>query len=123
MSCVVEWAGRDYDVDPEEFTTRELGLIKERTGLDYPHLIFGVVSGEGDPIRVLFWLIDQRADPGLKFSDYDGPPVKVYKQLIPHFSVLADGLGKATEEAGRRVTAGSAGSPSSTDTAPTSSMP
>lgn len=115
MSLPIEWNGKTYDVDPEEFTMQELGLIKDRVGLGYPELVMGALSGHGDAVRALFWLVDQREDPKLKFASYPGPPGKVWKQMLPHFSLLASDMGKATDAAEELITkAGSAGSANST---------
>ena len=123
MSLLIDWQGRQVDVDPEEFSTLELGEVKKRTGMDYPDLIQGVISGNGDAIRALFWVVDRRDDPALKFDGYAGPSMRVWKQLLAHFAGLIADLGKATDAADKVLTgnAGSAGSPSSTDSDPTSS--
>ena len=115
MSLLIEWNGKTYDVDPEELTGLEAKAIQDHTGLDYPHLVMAGLSGEGDGIRALFWVIDRRDNPELRFADYPGPPMRVWRQLLAHFAVLADGLGKAAEVADTTIAAnGGAGSASST---------
>lgn len=119
MSLLIEWDGETYDVDPEEFTGLEAKLLEDHAGLDYPHLVYAVVSGSGDGVRALFWAVQRRDNPELKFADYPGPPMRIWRQLLPHFAVLADSLGKATEQADAALAAsGTAGSPSSTATPP-----
>lgn len=115
MSLPIEWKGRTVDVDPEEYSTLELGEVYKRTGLNYPELLLGVLSGNGDAVRALFWVVDRRDDPELKFDGYAGPPMRVWRELLPHFSVLSVELGKATVAAeAATATPGSRGSRSST---------
>lgn len=94
MSWIIEWNGTPYDVDPHEFSGRELSMVKLRTGLALRPLIQGVLDSDGDAIRVLFWVVAQRTEPELVFSDYDGPPVGLIVKNLP-------GLAKAMEELGK----------------------
>lgn len=97
MTWIVEWQGREYDVDPAEFSGAELKLIKERTGLTYMKLLNAVAKEQdGEAICALFWIVDRRSNQDLKFSDYDGPPLKV---VLTHF----DGLLAAIDEAGKAM--------------------
>lgn len=119
MSLVITWQDRDYNVDPTELSTRELDLIYQRTSLTWPDLIKGGLRPDPNTVRALFWVIDQRADPNLKFSDYDGPSMRVWLPHLGEFKSIVGDLGKLMTEA--LETNGSGDSPSTVDTAPESS--
>lgn len=97
MSWIIEWNGREYDVDPSEFSGRELKEIKLRTQLTYAKLM-DVVAREqdGEAICALFWTVDRRTNPDLKFDTYEGPPLKL---VLAHL----DGLNDAMEELGKAM--------------------
>lgn len=117
MTCFVEWKGQTLDIDPMEFTGLEYSLIKQRTGLTYRTLVEGLKDNDGDAIRALFWVAMRRTDPELKFSEFEGPPLKFYLAQL-------DKLGAAIEETGKELnlsssTSESDGSPSSPSAAAT----
>ncbi len=85
MSFVVDWDGKEYDIDPNEFTGLELAEIKIRTTWSYRELVRAIGGMESEAFRVLFWTVDKRTDPELKFSEYAGPPPRVY---VPHYKAL-----------------------------------
>lgn len=95
MTWIVHWNGKEYDADPSEFSGLELKLVKERTGLGFWDLIRGIPKMDEDAARVTFWIIDRRADPELKFSDYHGPSMRVILPALPAFGELVEELGKA----------------------------
>lgn len=117
MSWIVNWNGVDYDVDPNEMNGTELKLVKQMTGMLYRDLVRAVLAFDGEAINAVFWIAVRRTSPDLKFSDFDGPPLKL---------VLAnlDGLNAAMEEVGKAMgmpdeipeTSGSGSSPSTPDT-------
>ncbi len=119
MTWIVPWKGTDWDVDPTEFTGWELSQVKQRTGLSYMQLVDGVANLDGDAIRALFWTVERRNDPDLKFSDYDGPPLKTVIAHLAAFNEAMEEMGKALTPA----SPGSPGSPSSTDTPEPSTTP
>jgi len=115
VSWIVAWNGRDYDIDPGEFTGRELGEVKKRVGLTFTELMFDALPKfDADAIRAVFWIVDRRDDSTLKFDDYDGPPMKVYLAGLAGWAPLAEAMGKAVNSAVPDPT-GSDGSESSTD--------
>jgi hypothetical protein len=119
VTWLVPWNGKEYDVDPLEFTQLEMSAIKERTKLSFNALMNGACNLDGDAIRALFWTVDRRENPDLKFSDYPGPPLKV---VIPHIEILGEvaaAVLKAMRAANEK--GGSVLSPSGTDTPPASS--
>lgn len=96
MSWIIEWNGKDYDVDPAEFSALELKMIKERTGLTYTKLMDAVArEQDGEAICALFWTVDRRSNPDLKFSDYEGPPLKLILASLDGLSAAMEELGKA----------------------------
>jgi hypothetical protein len=119
VSLVVEWQGREYDVDPSELSQRELDLIHQKTGLGWTDLLVGGVRCNATAIRALFWVVDRRADEKITFSDFDGPPMRLWIEHLAAFKAISDDLGK-------QITAaigedGLDASPSAADTPPTSS--
>ena len=71
-------------------------MVKERTGLRYMKLIEAAVQEQdGEAIAVLFWVVDRRTNPDLKFSDYEGPPLRVFLEAIPGFNQVVVNMGKA----------------------------
>jgi len=119
MTWIVPWKGTDWDVDPTEFTGLELSLVKQRTGLSYMQLVEGVANLDGDAVRVLFWVVERRNSPDLRFSEYDGPSLKTVIAHLPAFNEAMEEMGKALNP----ETGGSPGSPSSTDTPAPSTTP
>ena len=118
MTWIVDWNGTEYDIDPGEFTGRELSDIKKRTGFTYRDLMFEALPAfDAEAIRALFWVIDRRTDPGLKFDDYDGPPIKVFIANFAGFPPLVDDVGKVLIAA-IPETNGSDSSQSTSDTTP-----
>lgn len=96
MSWIIPWNGRDYDVDPGEFSAGELKLIKERTGLRYMELLERATKEmDGEAICALFWIVDRRSNPDLKFSDYQGPPLKLILLHLDGYNAAMEELGKA----------------------------
>lgn len=119
MTWIVNWNGREYDVDPLTFSGLELSEIKLRTSFTFRKLIIeGIPDMDPDAIRALFWTVDRRSDPDLKFSEYGGPPAEVWLPTLPSFAdsaaALADGLGKAMPTTPTTETTGTPSSPSST---------
>lgn len=110
MSWIVNWNGKEYDVDPTEFTGLELKKVKLRTNLTYKQLIAGIVDLDGEAINAVFWVVDQRENPELKFDTYEGPPMKV---ILPHL----EAFNTAMEEVGKALTPATDGSQSSSSTA------
>lgn len=121
MSWIVPWQGRDYDIDPSEFSGLELKQVKLRTSLTYKQLIQAVGQLDGEAICALFWTVDRRDNPDLRFEDYGGPPIKLIVAHLDGFEAAMDDLGKAIKET--QPTSGSPGSPSSSDTPETSTTP
>lgn len=118
MSWIVPWNGKEFDIDPGEFTGRELSEIKKRTGLAYRALMTEALPElDPDAIRVLFWIVERRTQPDLVFGDYDGPPIRVVLAHFDGFTAAMDEMGKALEKAlpPTSGSSGSDGSPSSTD--------
>lgn len=96
MTWIIPWNGKDYDVDPAEFSAGELKLIKERTGLTYMKLVTAAVTDlDGEAIAAMFWIVDRRSNPDLKFSDYDGPPLKLILINLDGYNTASEELGKA----------------------------
>lgn len=117
MTWIVDWNGKEYDIDPGEFTGIELGLIHKRTTLTYRQLMTEALPNfDGDAVRALFWIVDRRTNSGLKFDDYEGPPMKVFIGALAGFPPLVEELGKVVDAA--FGTTGSESSASSTDGAP-----
>lgn len=116
MTCLVPWNGAEYDIDPLEFTSLEISLIKQRAGFTFTGLVEALAEFDGDAVRVLFWIVARRDDPDLKFSEFEGPSLKTF---LPHIATLTEAIG---DEMGKALpaTSGSDGSPSSSDTPPTS---
>lgn len=112
MSWLVVWNDREYDVDPTEFTGLELKKIKLRTGLSYKDLVRGIADLDAEAINAVFWAVDQRDKPDLKYDEYAGPPIKV---ILPHL----EAFNTAMEEVGKALNPGSDGSPSSPSDADT----
>lgn len=126
MSLVVEWQGREYDVDLREFSQRELSLIEQKAGLDWQGLLFGAWRMQPDPLRALFWIVDRRDDKDLTFGDYDGPPLKVWLPHLAEWRSIMDDLGKVAKAAAGEdtpETSGSASSLSDVDTPQPSMTP
>lgn len=117
MTWIVPWNGKDYDVDPSEFTGLELSLIKLRTGLSFMDLLGAIPAMDGDAIRAAFWVVDRRENQDLAFSDYAGPSVRVVMPHLPAFGVAVEALGKGLPD----EPPGTDGSPSSTDSLGTTS--
>ena len=88
------WKGSDFDVDPSEFDGLELTEIKKRTGLAFTQLIDGLGNLDAEAIRAVFWTVERRSDPELKFSDYRGPSMRVVLPTLPAFTEALDELGK-----------------------------
>lgn len=110
MSWLVDWDGTTYDVDPTEFTALEMSAIKQRAGLTFQQLLQRLVEFDGDAIRAVFWTVERRASPDLKFSEYAGPPVRVIMSQIGGLVAVIDQVGKALPASGSSTSAGSASS-------------
>lgn len=117
MTFAVDWDGTEYDIDPNEFSGLELSEIKIRTTWSYRDLVREIGGLEADAFRVLFWTVDRRENPELKFSEYAGPPPRVY---VPHFKAFVGEvtglLGKAVPKAETPTTETSGTPTSSNDT-------
>jgi hypothetical protein len=119
VSLIVEWQGREYDVDLREFSQREMSLIEQKAGLDWQALLIGAWRMQPDALRALFWIIDRRDNKDLTFGDYDGPPLKVWLPYTADWKSIMDDLGKVIKAAAGEDTPetdGSASSPSDADT-------
>jgi hypothetical protein len=116
MSFVVDWDGRQFDIDPNEFTGLELAEIKIRTTWSYRELIRELGGMDSEAFRVLFWTVDKRDNQELKFSEYAGPPPRVY---VPHYKAFIDEvtglLGKAVPKEETPTTETTGGQPSSSN--------
>jgi len=113
MTWLVNWNGTEYDIDPAELTGLEMAAIKQRAGFSYRQLMTEAIPDlDGDAIRVLFWTVDRRTNPDLKFSEYAGPPLKVFLGEFTQFVRLSEDLGKALTIP---ETPGSPSSPSASD--------
>lgn len=120
MSWIVKWNGVDYDVDPNEFSTGELKRVKILTGLSYRQLLEGIQAIDAEAIGVLFYIVDWRGDPNLKYDGYSGPPMGLVVASMTGFADAMDELGKALPDlpspTGTTPTDGSPSSPSTADT-------
>lgn len=116
MSWIVQWNGKEYDADPGEFSGLELKLIKERTGLGFWDLVKGIPRMDGEALRAVFWTVDRRSDPELKFSDYPGPSVRAIMPHLRAFGELVEELGKEVKSVASEMSGkpGGQDSPSST---------
>lgn len=124
MSWIVPWNGKDYEVDPLTFNGLELAKIKQKVGLTYRELLSAVPQLDGDAIRVLFWVVDQRDNPGLEFGTYGGPPLKIVLMQLAGFTGSVQELGKAMDEVKRIRTIETTGSPSlPSSSEPSTEMP
>lgn len=111
MTWTVPWNDKDYDVDPTEFTGLELSRIKQRAGFTFRQLVSAIGQFDGEALRALFWTVDYRTDPSLKFSEYDGPPLKV---VLPHMKAFDDMIGDLGKAMGMPdATSATPGGPSS----------
>jgi phage tail tube protein FII len=55
MTWLVDWNGKEYDIDPGEFTGRELSEIKSRAGFTYRDLMTEALPAfDADAIRAVF---------------------------------------------------------------------
>lgn len=113
MTWTVLWDGREYDVDPNEFTGLELSRIKQRTGLSFRQLISAIGDFDGDAIRALFWTVEGRTAPDLNYRDYSGPPMRVIVGQMEGFSDSMEFLGKALGGVRRSAATETSGGPSS----------
>lgn len=113
MSWIVQWNGKDYDVDPTEFTGMELKLVKERTGLSYSGLIRGLKEQDGDAICALFWIAARRENQSLNYGDFEGPPLRLVLANLHGLLAAMEELGKLMEATAATRTTGTAGIPSS----------
>jgi hypothetical protein len=95
VSWIINWNGVDYDVDPSEFTGGELKLVKERTGLRYSELVQNILAFDGEAICAIFWVAARRTNPELKFSEFDGPPLRLVMANLEGLNAAMDDLGKA----------------------------
>jgi hypothetical protein len=120
LSVIVPWQGEEYDVDPSELTGLELGLIKQRTGLSFSDLVSGIATFDADALRAVFWVNDRRRDDTINFSDYAGPPMKVFLPYLEVYTTAMEELGKALPDSPAE-TPGSGGSESSSDSTSTTS--
>lgn len=86
MSWIIQWNGKDYDVDPLDFSMAELSAIHERTGLKGFHALMDAMSTQDpDAWKAAFWTVDRRQDPELKWTCYDGPTTRVILQAMHGF--------------------------------------
>lgn len=116
MTWIVSWKGAEFDVDPSEFDGLELTEIKKRTTLNFQQLMDGLAQLDPEAIRAVFWTVERRADPELKFSEYRGPSMRVVIPTLPALIEAIDDLGKDLPETPGKTS--SQPSPNSTD-APT----
>ena len=121
-SIPCEWNGKVYDLDLTSYVGLELDELEKRTGETWRRTYVASLTLKPDGLRAPFWLTDRRADPGLKWSEYAGPPARV---VMPHIESIRQalwGLGKAltagmtTQEILADI--GSEDSPSTADTPP-----
>lgn len=116
MTWIVTWKGTDFDVDPSEFDGLELTEIKKRTGLTFNQVIDGLAHLDPEAIRAVFWTVERRANPELKFSEYPGPSMRVIIPAMTALNEAIEDLGKDLPEIPEKTS--SPPSPDSTD-APT----
>lgn len=119
MSWIINWNGKDYDVDPSEFSGRELKEIKLRTQLTYSKLMEAVArEQDGEAICALFWTVDRRTTPDLKFDTYEGPPLKLVLANLDGLNTAMEELGKAMGVEETTPTTETTGTPSSPSSSP-----
>jgi len=106
VTWLIEWNDRELNVDPLDLSGLELSLIKQRTTLTFRGLSAALQEVDGDAVRALFWIAERRTNPDLKFSEYEGPPIRLFLEHI-------DGLEKAIGDLGKAPTPETSGSPSS----------
>src|SRR5688572_11795158 len=94
MSVIIWWNDLDYEVDPSELLAAEMKLIKQRTGMGFSEMVHGLVTVDPEAVQAIFWINDHRRDPEIKFSEYSGPPLKVFVPSIPALSAAMEELGK-----------------------------
>lgn len=119
MPWLVPWNGQEHDFDPTDFTGRELSEIKRVAGFpSYMALMNAVKEGDPDAFRAIFWTVERRTNPDLRYGDYDGPSMRVIITFLPAFD---DGFGSDEDESGKAPTTdGGQPSPSNADTPETS---
>lgn len=121
MSLIVQWEGRDYDLDLTGYSGRDLDALEQRTGETWRWSLVGMCSLKPNAVRSPFWLTDRRENPDLKWSEYDGPPVSVVMPHVPALRGIVDAVGKAIIPPQVPDTGGSDDSPSTVDIPPDSS--
>jgi hypothetical protein len=118
VTWLVNWNGKEYDADPTEFSGLELKKVKLRTGLKYKELINGISHLDPDALNAVFWVVDQRENPDLKFDDYSGPSIKVVLPYMEAWNEAMEEVGKAltpaTESNGSQSSSSAAGAPEPT---------
>lgn len=119
MSWIVNWRNVDYEVDPNTFSTGELKRVKLLTGMSYQQLMTGIGELDAEALNVLFYIVDWRGDPSIKYDGYQGPPMGLVVANMAGFAAAVDELGKALPDpspTGTTPTDGSQSSPSTADT-------
>lgn len=105
MTWIATWDGVEYDIDPSEFTVEEMRQVKLMTGLSYSKLLTALPEMDPDAIKALFWVVKRREDHALKFSEFDGPPMKVFMAALAGVDAMADQLGKLLDGVGKMAPA------------------
>lgn len=131
MTLLIDWDDKTYDVDPLGFSMRELDLIEQRTGMSWRKLVVAAYELSPNAVRALFWVVDQRREPALKYSEYDGPPITAFLAHLDAYAEIMASLGKRLRDVARieleaeepSGTGGSDESPSIVDTPPSSTTP
>lgn len=116
MTWLVTWNDKEYDVDPSEMSGFELKLVKDRTGLSFKQLVNGIGQIDGEAIMAVFWIAARREAPDLKFSDFQGPPIRLVVANLEGFNDAMEELGKLAPAPEETETSSSESSPSTSDT-------
>lgn len=114
MSWIVEWNGVEYDIDPSEFTTSELKQVKILTQFRYRKLLDAVADLDPEAIHILFYTVAKRTDPNLKYSEFEGPPLKVFLAGLGGMEAMVNDLGKLLDGVAEKL------KPPTSTTTPTS---
>lgn len=75
---MIEWNGRQYNPDPTYLTMGEYEAISQRCDvIGLVDMIRRAARVDHIAWKAIFWAQDRRHDPDLKWSDYEGPTMRV----------------------------------------------
>jgi phosphoglycolate phosphatase-like HAD superfamily hydrolase len=93
------YEGKELNFDLEELTLEQATVIYKRLGLTLLDLDKGLIEGNPDALRAIYWMIVQNDDPNIQIED-------VNFKIVKFANAVQEAVEKEQAEAAEKESAG-----------------